>query len=1276
MDQTKGGMEERREYVYKRRRKEEDGEVDARAERLDWFLSSRRGPDGKVLDKIFFKGSRQRRRFESKRRSDWVPPPSPAGGPGTVNWTPIGPSVVAHGQATGNPPVSGRITSVVAGPSGARAYAGGANGGVWFTNDGGTTWLPLDDYAASSSLIGGSTEADSLSVGAIAVRFGAAAATDIVYVGTGEPNGSADSYFGVGVKHSDNGGAPGTWALEATNLAGRAVYRIVIDPDDPTKVFAATTAGLFQRPAAAPFTNWTQVASIFATPNGFVTDLVVAGTGASKVFYCVFQGDKAYTSLDGTTWTALTGLPAGGRVALAVAESNSAIAYAFKQNGTLYRLVGTAFNAVAGLPPMFTIGGQGWYDITVAVDPANANTVYLVGDLLWDLNWTLSMFKGTITGGPATFNFGFNAANANNPTADSTYIARGVHADGHAICFALNAAATAHDGTDVWVGTDGGIFRSTSSGALGTFTHRNTGLAITEMTFLGQRVDTDALVYAGCQDNGNLRFWGEPTWYESPQGDGGGVAIDPNDEYQVIRQYVRACSFYQSPPGIWNLASALSVSTDGGATGSWTGLKFPPITDPSNNVSATQRTAATNENSATAFYAPIAVSPPGVSPTVAAFGTNRLWLSTDWGATWATLPTNTNPYAVAGGPNAGQDVLDGNPVTSVEFASGTRIFAATRSAVWRFDKVGAAWTTTPITTAGLPAGRFIADIAVHDATVGSFYAALGGGGFDHVWFFDGAAWDSAGLAAATLDVPCHAIVVDPDHPENVYLGSDVGVWKGTKKGATSWTWALFSQALPEAAVTDLAIQRLTRLLRVATHGRGVWEITLDAATGADPDLYLRVNYADTGRMPGGARYAWVENHQDPTAKNFQVYHWMSPDIKVRRPSLGGPTVSSPPDLLDFAANIGDYIDTAHTETADEAGTNRIFIQVHNRALTPVAGTDVRVLLLLTDAAAGLPPLPADYATRIINGDTSNWVAGSLWQFADAMTPYRTLPRAIDARVPQVVYYDFDFSTMALPAGHNHVCAAALVTTIPSSDRLLSPGNTSMDALTMIDKHVAHRNLHLVPAGARPAPPPAVQKWKHEPQTVVLDFHNAEREDAEIEIVLDRRHFAGPVTMMLPKLDLREPRTSLHGWRVQEYAASEAEVAEHAGAFVERLGEAIEELGEQLELVAARIRHEPAVRDEREVQLKKLSSLDRTRIFVADAKAERPTISGVRLAQGRRLTAAITVCAPDGAKPGDHFRFDVLQRRGTRIIGGSTYVVSVFDATAKVRLSRLGSGGQA
>ena len=72
-------------------------------------------------------------------------------------------------------------------------------------------------------------------------------------------------------------------------------------------------------------------------------------------------------------------------------------------------------------------------------------------------------------------------------------------------------------------------------GAAGSFQPRNAGLAITELTFLGQWPTTDAASFAGCQDNGTVRLRGEPTWFESPRGDGGGITVDPNNPYRVIR---------------------------------------------------------------------------------------------------------------------------------------------------------------------------------------------------------------------------------------------------------------------------------------------------------------------------------------------------------------------------------------------------------------------------------------------------------------------------------------------------------------------------------------------------------------------------------------------------------------------------------------------------------------------------------------------------------------------------------------------------------------------
>ena len=201
--------------------------------------------------------------------------------------------------------------------------------------------------------------------------------------------------------------------------------------------------------------------------------------------------------------------------------------------------------------------------------------------------------------------------------------------------------------------------------------------------------------------------------------------------------------------------------------------------------------------------------------------------------------------------------------------------------------------------------------------------------------------------------------------------------------------------------------------------------------------------------------------------------------------------------------------------------------------------------------------------------------------------------------------------MALPVGHNHVCSAAFITTISAADRILTPGNTSLDALTMIDRHVAHRNLHLVPSGAKPIPPPA-GGWRHEPQTVILDFHNALREEAEIDVVVNRRDMAGPLTMMLTTLQLADSARAFDGWRVTEHGILPEEVVEHVGLFLQRLGEAIETLGDGIEQAGRRIAGDLGIQDEREMRLRKLEGIDRTVVYVADPAAVTPTISGIRL----------------------------------------------------------------
>ena len=240
------------------------------------------------------------------------------------------------------------------------------------------------------------------------------------------------------------------------------------------------------------------------------------------------------------------------------------------------------FQKVGGIPRALFAGGQGDYDLILAVDPSNPDRVFLGGDITLDSpssgdpsDYNLSLFAGTLTtDGQGGFVFPFDPANDFDASQgpgletilvpnDPTWIGRGIHPDAHAIAFALTHDGSALDGKSVWIGCDGGVFQSSKGGVLGSFEARNLGLADIELTYLAQHPISDAILFCGCQDNGTVRRVGGPVWSETVEGDGGGVAIDPNRPHQVMRQYHNAVIY---------------TCTDGGISGNWKVLTFPPRT--------------------------------------------------------------------------------------------------------------------------------------------------------------------------------------------------------------------------------------------------------------------------------------------------------------------------------------------------------------------------------------------------------------------------------------------------------------------------------------------------------------------------------------------------------------------------------------------------------------------------------------------------------------------------------------------------------------------------
>ena len=201
----------------------------------------------------------------------------------------------------------------------------------------------------------------------------------------------------------------------------------------------------------------------------------------------------------------------------------------------------------------------------------------------------------------------------------------------------------------------------------------------------------------------------------------------------------------------------------------------------------------------------------------------RPWISPDFGTSWQSIPNNT----LAG------DQLDGN-IKSLIFASATAL--CRHPGGWRLSlrQAGMAWTRTQLDTMGgtsaLPLAGVVTDIAVDraDGSGNSIYVTFGGSGdYRHVWHFNGASGTSGrpggGDPDALLDVQHNAIVVDPMNPTHVYAGADIGIWRSTAARAGR----SFLRASRCGRAGSAAAQS-RRILRASTHGRGVYERTLDA----------------------------------------------------------------------------------------------------------------------------------------------------------------------------------------------------------------------------------------------------------------------------------------------------------------------------------------------------------------------------------------------------------------------------------------------------------------
>ena len=277
--------------------------------------------------------------------------------------------------------VGGRTRSIVVDSRDANAntwFAGSVGGGIWKTADAGQTWVHKTEGLSALS-ISDIKQSESNS--------------SIFYAATGEGFFNSDAIQGDGVLKSTDGGE--TWALisSTTNNADfRYINRLVVSPANSDIVVAATNTGIFKTTNGG--SSWTQVAS-----GGRFQDLKMI-PGDFNVQIASLNNTGVYRSIDaGDNWALVSGgSMAGGRVELAVSEKNPNFAYAVLDNGASYMFAssdkGLTWTATADpnaatnifLDPFnresnFSnwLGGQGWYDNTLAVHPYDETKLMMGG---------------------------------------------------------------------------------------------------------------------------------------------------------------------------------------------------------------------------------------------------------------------------------------------------------------------------------------------------------------------------------------------------------------------------------------------------------------------------------------------------------------------------------------------------------------------------------------------------------------------------------------------------------------------------------------------------------------------------------------------------------------------------------------------------------------------------------------------------------------------------------------------------------------------------------
>ncbi|MEN3333765.1 MAG: hypothetical protein V7641_3130, partial [Blastocatellia bacterium] len=722
------------------------------------------------------------------------------------NWTQLGP---------GN--IGGRTRVLVIAPSNpSLMYAAGVAGGVWRSTNGGASWTALGDILPN------------LAVSSLAVD---PLNANVIYAGTGEGVYNFDAQRGAGIFKSTDGGT--TWGQVATPNDDPGFYyvnKLLISPNDHQRIYAGTRTGIWRSMDGGVSWSPSYVTSIF----GGCMDLAIRTDRATDYLFATlgtFTHSIVFLNTDaaGAGFWGAVGLPdffGLGRISIAIAPSNQNVVYALASeyynvltdpqppgpfqyglhglyrstdggmnwttqvNNTNSNKLNTlllsnpiiAFLVECGQGSSDALLNQGWYDNAIAVDPLNANRVWVGG---------IDLFRSDDGGA----NWGLASYWWANPT-DPHY----AHADQHVIIF--HPQYNGSTNKVMFVANDGGIFRTDNAmanvaiGANAPCNPANTSVTWTPLSnnyhvtqfYHGLPYPDNSSYFGGTQDNGTLRgteATGVNAWTRLLGGDGGYVAIDRNNPNVLYGE---------------NTGLSIKKSVNGGTSFS---SAINGITESPNNF---------------LFISPFTMDPSNSQRLWT--GGFHLWRTTNGASNWVQATDNQYTFY---------------PYSSIAVSPTDPNYVAAGSADGYVisTKVGLSANATQhfIWTQRIIRDGYVSCVAYDPSNPNILYATYSSFNTvatdNHVYrsLDAGVNWRPLdGTDVGKLpDIPVHSIVVDPSATTHLYVGTDLGVFVSLDWGQT---WARENSGFSDVISESLAMNTYAGAtsLYAFTHGRGVWRV--------------------------------------------------------------------------------------------------------------------------------------------------------------------------------------------------------------------------------------------------------------------------------------------------------------------------------------------------------------------------------------------------------------------------------------------------------------------